>query len=199
MERPLLEDYINQIYALVEQEDSLIPGEDTAEAGEETQPKVNTLTKDQLRYILKNSKGKIMTVAYKKKNGQIRVLNARTGVKSNITGKGLAYDPEKYGYVIVWDMQKRNYRTVNPGTASKLTSMGKTYTIQESMNRQPVYFQRGPFKLQGEQAWHQWKVWMDLNRRDPYVYGVLDTIRNQNYFATEKQQNILNTWFNKKR
>lgn len=201
MDKLLLEDYINCIYTLVEEENNL-PGELTGDqptADTPETPQTTTLTKDQLRYILKNSKGKLMTVVYKKKNGQLRVLNTRTGVKQNITGKGLAYDPEKYGYVIAWDMQKRNYRTVNPETASKLNAMGKTYTIKENMQLKPVTFQRGPFLLQGQPAWEQWKMWLDINRRDNFVYGVLDTIKRQNYFATQKQQNVLNTWFNKKR
>lgn len=201
MDKLLLEDYINCIYTLVEEENNL-PGELTGDqptADTPETPQTTTLTKDQLRYILKNSKGKLMTVVYKKKNGQLRVLNTRTGVKQNITGKGLAYDPEKYGYVIAWDMQKRNYRTVNPETASKLSAMGKTYTIKENTQLKPVTFQRGPFLLQGQPAWEQWKMWLDINRRDNFVYGVLDTIKRQNYFATQKQQNVLNTWFNKKR
>ncbi len=199
MDKLFLEDYINLIYTLVEQED-ILPDQGTGiQTGQPQDQEITTLTKDQLRYILKNSKGKIMTVVYKKKNGQLRVLNTRTGVKQNITGQGLAYDPEKYGYVVVWDMQKRNYRTVNPQTASKLNAGGKSYTIKENTQMKPVYFIRGPFRLQGEQAWQQWKMWLDLNRRDAFVYGVLDTIKRQNYFATEKQQNVLNTWFNKKR
>lgn len=195
MDKVLLEDYINYIYSLTEQDD--VEPETQPEQTPQVTP--TTLTKDQLRYILKNSKGKIMTVVYKKKDGQLRVLNTRTGVKQNITGKGLKYDPETYGYVIVWDLKKGNYRTVNPETATGLRAMGTNYSIKENIQRRPVYFKRGPITLQGEQAWRQWKMWMDLNRKDTYVYGVLDTIRTQNYFATEKQQNILNTWFNKKR
>ena len=199
MDKLLLEDYINLIYTLVEQEDILPDQETGIQTDQPQDQEITTLTKDQLRYILKNSKGKIMTVVYKKNNGQLRVLNTRTGVKQNITGQGLAYDPDRYGYIVVWDMQKRNYRTVNPQTASKLSAGGKTYTIKENTQMKPVYFIRGPFRLQGEQACQQWKIWLDLNRRDAFVYGVLDTIKRQNYFATEKQQNVLNTWFNKKR
>lgn len=126
----LLEQYIDDLYMLIEQEEEEIqPG------NEPQQPKTTTLTKEQLRYILKNSKGKIMTIVYKKKDGTTRIINTRTGVKVNIKGTGLKYDPEKYGYVILWDMQKRNYRTVNPNTATRLTSQGKTYTITESKKR----------------------------------------------------------------
>jgi hypothetical protein len=113
----LLEDCITSLYTILEQEEA--PAE----------PGINTLTKEQLRYVLNTSKGKIMTIVYRKKNGEIRVINTRTGVKKNIKGTGLKYDPAKYGYVILWDIRKGNYRTVNPETASKLVSQGKTYNI----------------------------------------------------------------------
>lgn len=126
----LLEQYIDDLYTLIEQE-----GDEVEPGNEPQQPKTTTLTKEQLRYILKNSKGKIMTIVYKKKDGTTRIINTRTGVKVNIKGTGLKYDPEKYGYVILWDVQKRNYRTVNPSTATRLTSQGKTYTITESKKK----------------------------------------------------------------
>ena len=196
MNNILLEDYINHIYSLAEEEDNPeIPAVST-EPGENTPGELLTMTPEQLRYVLKNSKGKIMTVVYKKKNGELRTINLRTGVKQNITGKGMNYDPDTHGYVIVWDMQKKNYRTLNPDTATILKGMGKTYTIKEGAVMKPVTFTQGPIRLQGEQAWRRWKALMDINRRDTFVYGVLTTIGQQNYLATEKQQSILNKWYN---
>lgn len=196
MNKILLEDYINYIYSLAEEEDNPEIPTTTGEPDKTTPGELLTMTPDQLRYILKNSKGKIMTVVYKKKNGELRTINLRTGVKQNITGKGMSYDPDTHGYVIVWDMQKKNYRTLNPNTATLLKAMGKTYTIKEGAVMKPVTFKRGPILLQGEQAWRQWKAVMDMNRIDTFVYGVLTTIRQQNYLATEKQQTVLNKWYN---
>jgi hypothetical protein len=194
MDNILLEDYINYIYSLTE-EDTVEPGTEPVET-----PSVTplTLTKEQLRYIINNSKGKIMTIVFRKKDGELRTINTRTGVKQNITGKGLKYDPDTYGYIIVWDMQKKNYRTVNLDTVTTLKAMGKTYAIKEAMQRKPVYFKNGPIFLQGEQAWRKWKSWTNINKHDSYVYEVLDTIRKQDYLATEKQQSVLNKWFDKK-
>lgn len=189
MRTPLLEEYIDSLYTLLEQEET--PGEP------QEQPQGNTLTKEQLRYVLKNSKGKIMTIVYRKKNGATRILNTRTGVKKNIKGTGLKYDPEMYGYLILWDLQKNNYRTVNPNTATKLSSQGKTYTITEAVEKKPLRFKSGILiDAQGEAAWNYWKRALDRSRTQEYLYKVLETIKRQNYMATPNQQAVLDRWFN---
>ena len=41
--------------------------------------------------------------------------------------------------------------------------------------------------------------WANINRRDDFLYKVLDTIKRQGYTATPKQQMVLINWFNRKR
>jgi hypothetical protein len=190
MEDILFEDLINKMYALLEEENPEEP---------EPLPGVDTLTKEQLRYILKNSKGKIMTIVYRKKDGSIRTINTRTGVKKNITGAGLKYNPDEHGYVILWDLSKQAYRTVNLNTVTALKGGGKVYAIKEAITKVPLTFSNGGINLTGEAAWNKWKRWADINRRDDYVYKVLETIKRQGYFATPKQHQVLVTWFNRKR
>lgn len=203
-----LEDYINSLYSLLEQEEeqetpdaeltSKDTGTDTKFDGQ-APAEVDTLTREQLKYILKNSKGKIITVVFKKKDGSIRVMNTRTGVVKNIKGVGLPYDPEKYGYFILWDMKKGNYRTVNANTVTALKSGGKTYTITENLQWRPVFFKNGGAVYHGEAAWNQWKRWADFNRKNEFLYKVLTSIKNQRYLASPKQQEVLLKWFNSKR
>jgi hypothetical protein len=204
MEDVLLEDYINNLYRIVQEADEQQP----ADQPDETQPEkpepevlpgIKTLNKEQLRYILKNSKGKIMTIAYRKKDGTLRTINTRTGVKKDITGKGLTYNPDEYGYVILWDLNKKAYRTVNTNTVTTLKGGGEIYKIQENTQRGPLVFRNGGINLTGEAAWNKWKRWADINRRDDFVYKVLDTIKRQGYTATPKQQMVLVNWFNRKR
>lgn len=59
----------------------------------------------------------------------------------------------------------------------------------------PVVFINSGLRFEGEIAWNKWKNWMDINRRDDFVYKVLDSIKRQNYKASPKQQAILNKWF----
>ena len=208
MEAVLLEDYINNLYRMVQEADEQQPADQLPDQPEETQPEkpepevlpgIKTLNREQLKYILKNSKGKIMTIAYRKKDGSLRTINTRTGVKKDITGKGLTYNPDEYGYVILWDLNKKAYRTVNVNTVTTLKGGGEIYKIQENLGKKPLVFQNGGIHLTGEAAWNKWKRWADINRRDDYVYKVLDTIKGRGYTATPKQQMVLINWFNRKR
>lgn len=204
MEGVLLEDYINNLYRIVqeadEQQSAEQPDQEQPENPEpELLPGIKTLNREQLKYILKNSKGKIMTIAYRKKDGTLRTINTRTGVKKDITGKGLTYNPDEYGYVILWDLNKKAYRTVNTNTVTTLKGGGEIYKIQENLHRSPLVFKNGGINLAGEAAWNKWVRWADINRRDDFVYKVLDTIKRQGYTATPKQQMVLVNWFNRKR
>lgn len=208
MEGVLLEDYINNLYRMVQEADEQQPADQLPDQPEETQPEkpkpevlpgIKTLNREQLKYILKNSKGKIMTIAYRKKDGSLRTINTRTGVKKDITGKGLTYNPDEYGYVILWDLNKKAYRTVNVNTVTTLKGGGEIYKIQENLGKKPLVFQNGGIYLTGEAAWNKWKRWADINRRDDFVYKVLDTIKGRGYTATPKQQMVLINWFNRKR
>jgi hypothetical protein len=60
----------------------------------------------------KEVQGKIFSVIFRKKNGELRTMQARLGVKKGITGEGLKYDAEACNNLIVFDMQKQAYRTV---------------------------------------------------------------------------------------
>lgn len=204
MEDVLLEDYINNLYRIVQEADE----QQSTDQPDGTQPEnpepellpgIKTLNREQLKYILKNSKGKIMTIAYRKKDGTLRTINTRTGVKKDITGKGLTYNPDDYGYVILWDLNKKAYRTVNLNTVTTLKGGGEIYKIQESLGRKPLIFQNGGINLAGEAAWNKWKRWADINRTDKYIYGVLNTIKERGYIATPRQQAVLIDWFNRKR
>lgn len=211
MEGITLEDYINELYTLLEEEDVIAPTNEpieepnkepekvTPDLKQQTPAEIDTLTREQLRYVLQNSKGKIITVVFKKKNGTTRIMNTRTGVVKNIKGVGLPYDPEEYGYFILWDLKKGNYRTINSSTVSTLKSAGKTYAITEAIDWRPVNFKNGIIVYQGEMAWKQWRKWADFNRRDNFIYKVLESIKNQQYLASPKQQEVLNKWFNSKR
>lgn len=157
------------------------------------------LNREQLKYMLTNNKGRIVTVVYRKKDGSTRVINTRLGVKKNIKGVGLPYNPEDYGYIILWDLKKNNYRTVNLNTVDALKGGGKVYKIEENTDRFLLPFKSGGRSYTGEQAWIVWKKWADLNRRDDFLYKVLDTIKKQGYYTTPKQYQVLVKWFNKKR
>jgi hypothetical protein len=178
----LLEDLIEQLYIISEQEQEEL-----------------VIKRENLKDFINSNKGKIMTIVFRKKDGTIRTLNTRTGVRSNITGKGLSYDPEKYGYLILWDLAKRGYRTVTLDTIEKVKANRETYPVVEAVEKKLLVFKNAGKTVEGEQAWKMWKRWADLNRKDEFLYKVLESIRLQKYHASMKQQEVLNKWFNRKR
>jgi len=70
--------------------------------------------------------------------------------------------------------------------------------VNLSSTKFPLPFKNGGFNLTGEAAWNKWKQWTSLNRKDQYIYDVLDTIKQQNYQTTQRQYNTLLKWFNSK-
>ena len=69
---------------------------------------------------LYNSVGRIFFVEFTKKDGSLRRMTARLGVKKGVTGKGMRYDPTAYGLLPVFDMDKAQWRMINLNTLKQL-------------------------------------------------------------------------------
>lgn len=65
--------------------------------------------------ILK-TKGRIFGVTFIKKDGTVRNMTARLGVRKDIKGVGLSFNPDERNLIVVFDMHKRAYRMVNLST-----------------------------------------------------------------------------------
>lgn len=79
--------------------------------------------------LLKSTRGRIFSAEFVKKDGSLRKINARLGVKKGVKGKGLAYNPADYGLMVVYDMQKKAFRTINIKTLRKVKFKG-SYIIR---------------------------------------------------------------------
>lgn len=64
----------------------------------------------EIRRLIGNAQ--VFGCTFKKKDGSIRTGSFRLGVKKGITGAGKAYDPDEYGHLTVWDMNRGGYRTI---------------------------------------------------------------------------------------
>jgi hypothetical protein len=62
-----------------------------------------------------------------KKDGTLRDMIARLGVKKHLKGGEKSYNSEDFNYLTVFDMQKRQYRTINLNTLVKIKINGVTY------------------------------------------------------------------------
>ena len=73
--------------------------------------------------------GKIFTVKFIKKDGSLRTMNARLGVKSHLHGGELPYDAESYNLLPVYDIQSKGYRMINFSTIKEITMNNRTMTF----------------------------------------------------------------------
>lgn len=63
--------------------------------------------------------GRFFSVSFIKKDGSERRMVARLGVKKNIKGVGLKFNPSDHNLMVVYDVYKRAYRMINLSTIFK--------------------------------------------------------------------------------
>jgi hypothetical protein len=81
----------------------------------------------QLRELVGN---KIFSVEFTKKNGSLRKMVCRLGVKKYLKGGELGYDAEALNYLTVFDLQSEEYRTINVNTLKSITFEGIKYEVE---------------------------------------------------------------------
>lgn len=64
--------------------------------------------------------GRIFSVTFIKKDGTVRRMAARLGVRKGVKGIGLKFDPSERGLMVVFDMHKREFRMINLNTIIEL-------------------------------------------------------------------------------
>lgn len=72
-------------------------------------------------------KGNFFRACFLKKDGTVREMTARFGVKKHLKGGELSYNPEDFNYVIVFDVEKEAYRTINMDKLIFLRYNGKEF------------------------------------------------------------------------
>ena len=70
--------------------------------------------------------GKIFAVKFiKRTNGEIRIMVARTGVTSFLSGRGRKFKDSDHNLLTVFDMQKQGYRCIPLESILELNHHGK--------------------------------------------------------------------------
>jgi hypothetical protein len=84
--------------------------------------KNKVITKDAIA-IIKSKK--FFSAEFTKKDGSIRKIYGRSGVKKHLKpdAKPQAYKPAEMGYLTIWDMGKKAYRLVNTQTIITINGM----------------------------------------------------------------------------
>ena len=85
------------------------------------------MTVQELINLTKN--GNIFSVQFIKKDGTLRDMVCRLGVKKHLKGGELKFDAKSMGYLPVFDMQKQQYRMININTLIKAKINGVNYDI----------------------------------------------------------------------
>ena len=88
------------------------------------------INRKKLLELITENKSNIFSVVFLKKDGTIRRMICRLGVKKDLNGNGLKYDPIKKGLLVVFDMQKEAYRMVNLETINTITMKGREYNVK---------------------------------------------------------------------
>lgn len=70
-------------------------------------------------------KGNFFRACFLKKDGTVREMTARFGVKKHLKGGKLKYNPTEYNYIVVFDVEKEAYRTINMESLIFLRYNGK--------------------------------------------------------------------------
>lgn len=80
--------------------------------------------------IANYSKELIFSVTFvKRTNGEVRTLTGRKGVTKHLKGGSLAFDPSSKGLIVIFDVQKNEYRMVNLETVISIRMDGQDYQV----------------------------------------------------------------------
>ena len=89
---------------------------------------MKTLTKEQAKEQIFNTKGKIFNVKFIKKDGTLRDMTCRREVKKGVKGIGMAYNPSDYNLIPVYDMSK-GFRMINAATIKEVTINKNSFNV----------------------------------------------------------------------
>ena len=91
---------------------------------------MKTIERKKILNLLTDNKGSIFSVVFLKKDGTIRKMTWRLGVKKNLKGGRLKFNPIERALLVVFDMQKEAYRMINLETLMSINMKGVEYHVQ---------------------------------------------------------------------
>ena len=92
-------------------------------------PKNNRPSSDELKAMIKSTKGRWFSCTFIKKDGSKRVMNGRIGCHKGIKGIGRKF--QKENLVTVFDAQAKSYRMINVDTLQSFRCGNFEYSIGE--------------------------------------------------------------------
>ena len=92
---------------------------------------MKTINKTTAKELIKESKGKIFSTTFVKKDNTIRTLTSRTGKQYTPTGKAAPYKPSDYNLIALYDMRKKAFRMLNLNTLITLSINKEKYLVEQ--------------------------------------------------------------------
>ena len=88
------------------------------------------ISRKDILHLLEQNKGNVFSVVFLKKDGTIRHMTCRFGVKKHLKGGKLKFNPLERSLLVVFDMQKESYRMINLETISNINMKGVDYYVE---------------------------------------------------------------------
>lgn len=73
---------------------------------------------------------KFFGATFEKRDGTLRHGTFRLGVRRDLKGVGMAYDTNERGNLIVWDVQKKAYRTIRLEALISIRVRGREIVVR---------------------------------------------------------------------
>lgn len=91
-------------------------------------PVTNRPSSDEMVKMVKSTKGKWFSCTFIKKDGSMRIMNARVGCHKGVKGVGRKF--QKENLVTVYDAQAKEYRTINVDTMLTFNCGNFSWSVQ---------------------------------------------------------------------
>ena len=92
---------------------------------------MKTISRDTAKKYIYKTNGKFFSAVFTKKNGDIRLMTCRLGVKKGVKGVGLSFKPQDIGLMTVFDIHKGGHRFINLMTLESLKIRGNEYHVKQ--------------------------------------------------------------------
>ena len=93
-----------------------------------TSPRNNRPSSDELKAMIKSTKGRFFSCTFIKKDGSMRVMNARIGCHKGIKGVGRKFSTPNL--VTVFDAKAKEYRMINVDTMLTFNCGNFTWKVE---------------------------------------------------------------------
>ncbi len=116
-------------FASAASQDVCLPAKKTVKKAKRGTPEVYQLHRVNLRSMIESQGSRMVSIDYEKLGGMARTLTGRRGVTAYLKGGENKVVRDSRSYMTMFDLQLKEYRTVNLATVTELRCGGKVYRV----------------------------------------------------------------------